>query len=433
MMTVRQASPQDWERWRDLRLRAFAEAPAAPGETLAEATAQGDAHWKSHVARRPDAVRLLAERDAAAVGMAVVAIDPDDRRHAQVFALWVAPEARGLGVANALVQHMLAWARERGSLDVGVRVGERQQAARRLYVRLGFRATGDRSPPRTGGDLPSETLAIRLTPLIMGVVNVTPDSFSDGGAYLDAGAAIRHGRDLVAAGADILDVGGEATNPRAQPVTASEELRRIVPVIEGLGGAGARISVDTTKSEVARAAVLAGASIINDVAGGLFDPGMARVVAELAASREVTYIAGHLRGGSLGEVFAAEASVGWQDVAAELAERIVGVPAAHVWVDPGLGVGKGADPEGNVALVRHAGDISEAVRHPIVVGASRKRFLRRLLATHGWARPARELTRDELDAASALASLAAARAGAHVLRVHNVTLLRAALTAYNME
>jgi dihydropteroate synthase len=433
-MTVRQASPHDWERWRELRLRALADAPDAFGETLAEARAQGDVHWRSHVAPRRDAVRLLAERDAAAVGMAVVAIDPDDRRCAQVFAMWVAPEARGLGIAAALVQHGLAWARERAALAVELRVGERQQAARRLYLRLGFCPTGDHGPLRDGSDLACERLAIRLAPLIMGVVNVTPDSFSDGGDYLAPAAAIGHGRELVAAGADILDVGGEATNPQAQPVPASEELRRILPVIAGLVGAGARISVDTTKAEVARAAVLAGASIVNDVAGGLFDPGMVGAVCELAADgRDLTYIAGHLRGGALGEVFTAEGGVAWRDVASELAERVVAFRGVHVWVDPGIGFGKGADPEGNVALLRHAGDIGEITRRPVVVGASRKRFLRRLLAPRGQAGPAPDLTRDELDAASTLASLAAARAGAHVLRVHNVTLLRAALTAYNRE
>jgi dihydropteroate synthase len=433
VVTVRQAAQHDWERWRDLQLRALADAPDAFGETLAEATAQGDAHWRAHVAPRRDAVRLLAELDAAAVGIAVVAIDPDDRRRAQVVAMWVAPEARGLGLGGALVHRGLAWARERGALDVGLQVGERQRAARRLCVRLGFRPTAEQVPLRAGSDLARERWAIRLTPLIMGVVNVTPDSFSDGGTYLDPGAAIDHGHELMAAGADILDIGGEATNPRAQPVAASEELRRILPVIEGLGAAGARISVDTTKAEVARAAVLSGASIINDVAGGLFDPGMARAVAELASRHDLTYVAGHLRGRSVAEVFAAEGSVAWREVAAELAERLVAFPGMHVWVDPGIGFGKGADPEGNIALLRHAGDLGEAMRRPVVVGASRKRFLRRLLAGPAPAVPDPDLTQDQLDAASALASLTAARAGAHVLRVHNVTLLRAALTAYNRE
>jgi dihydropteroate synthase len=185
--------------------------------------------------------------------------------------------------------------------------------------------------------------------------------------------------------------------------------------------------VDTTKAEVARAAVAAGATIVNDVSGGLFDPAMIETVRELG----VRYIAGHLRGRPLAEVFAAEGPrvfASWQEVAAELTERIAELPEASVWVDPGLGFGKGADPDVNVALLRHAGDIAATVARPIVVGASRKRFVRRLagLTDGGY-------TRDALDAASTLVSLAAVRAGAHVVRVHNVSLLRAQLTAYNKK
>ncbi|MDQ3299144.1 MAG: dihydropteroate synthase, partial [Myxococcota bacterium] len=125
----------------------------------------------------------------------------------------------------------------------------------------------------------------------MGVVNVTPDSFSDGGAFLDPARAVAHGLQLARDGADILDVGGEATNPHATAIDADEELRRVLPVIEQLAATGATVSIDTTKAVVARAAVAAGARIINDVSGGLFDPAMAAVVADL----DVTYIAGHLR------------------------------------------------------------------------------------------------------------------------------------------
>jgi dihydropteroate synthase len=264
---------------------------------------------------------------------------------------------------------------------------------------------------------------VRQSPLIMGVVNVTPDSFSDGGEYLRPSAAIAHGLELASAGADLLDVGGEATNPRAAPIDAGEELRRILPVIEPLVAAGLPVSVDTTKAEVARAAVGAGALIVNDVSGGLFDPTMIEIVRVLA----VRYIAGHLRGRSLPEVFAAEGPVSWQTVAAELAERIESLPPTQAWVDPGLGFGKGADPEGNVALLRHAGDIAATVSRPVVVGASRKRFVRRFAGLTD------EAGREELDAASTLATLAAVRAGAHVVRVHNVGLLRTALTAYNKK
>jgi dihydropteroate synthase len=262
----------------------------------------------------------------------------------------------------------------------------------------------------------------------MGIVNVTPDSFSDGGAFFDPQAAVAHGLALVREGADILDVGGEATNPQATPIDAAEELRRILPVIEQLVGqlaeTGVTISVDTTKAEVARAAVHAGAAIVNDVSGGLFDPEMPRVLADL----DVTYIAGHLRGTTLAEVFSAEAAreaVGWEAVRDELAERLAALPAAtraRAWVDPGIGFGKGSDPEGNLALLRHTGDLGRALGCRVVVGPSRKRFLRRLVGG--------EPDLATLDVASVAACLGAVRTGAHVVRVHNVALLRAALAVY---
>ena len=162
--------------------------------------------------------------------------------------------------------------------------------------------------------------------LIMGVVNVTPDSFSDGGRYLDVEAAVAHGLALQRDGADILDVGGEATNPRARPVTAEDELARILPVVTRLVAAGARVSIDTTKASVARAAVAAGAQIINDVSGGLFDPEMRHAIGD------ATYIAGHLRGACFADVFAAETPgalpLDWQTVADELAERLAALPDA---------------------------------------------------------------------------------------------------------
>ena len=247
--------------------------------------------------------------------------------------------------------------------------------------------------------------------LVMGVVNVTPDSFSDGGAYLDPEAAVAHGLALLGHGADILDVGGEATNPRAQPVTAEDEIARVVPVIERLARAGARVSVDTTKAAVARAAVAAGATIVNDVSGGLFDPEMPATLGALTAAGDVTYIAGHLRGRSLAEVFAAEGAVGWRRVAAELADRLAALPEAvraRAWIDPGLGFGKGAEPDGNLELLRHAGDLGRELGRPVVVGPSRKRFLRRLLG------PALEAEAAALDVASVAACLGAVRAGAHV-------------------
>jgi dihydropteroate synthase len=256
--------------------------------------------------------------------------------------------------------------------------------------------------------------------LIMGVVNVTPDSFSDGGRYLDAAAAIAHGLALRDAGADLLDVGGEATNPRAAPVSAEDELARVLPVIEGLAAAGALVSVDTTKAVVARAACAAGAAVVNDVAGGRFDPDIGAAALEGGAA----YVCGHLRGRSLAEVFAAEAPAGWREVADELAERLDALPAAlreRTVVDPGLGFGKGADGRGNASLIAHAGDLARALGRPVLVGPSRKRFIGRLAGAA-----------DEraLDAGSVGACLAAAAAGANIVRTHDVSLLRPALAVY---
>lgn len=261
----------------------------------------------------------------------------------------------------------------------------------------------------------------------MGVVNVTPDSFSDGGEFVTAEAAIAHGRKLHAEGADILDIGGEATNPRAEPVSTEVELERVIPVVTALAGDGVKVSIDTTKAAVARAAVHAGASIVNDVSAGQFDPEMARTIGDLVTTRGVTYIAGHLRGKSLAEVFAAEGPIGWRRVAAELADRLAQLAPAvreNSWIDPGIGFGKGSDPDGNLELLRHAGDIGREVGRPVVVGPSRKRFLRRLLG------PGLESDPAAVDVASIAACLGAVRHGALVVRSHNVALLRAALAVY---
>lgn len=418
-LTVRAAQPSDWETLRDVRLEALADAPDAFGEVLAKAERYTEADWRARCDDRTDARRLLALLDDRPVGMIVVVVTPGGR--ANVYAMWVAPGARRRGVGRALVVAGLEWARRCAALDVELHVSVTRPEARALYERCGFVATGSRAPLRDGSPIETDVMRLRLPPLVMGVVNVTPDSFSDGGEYLDPRAAIDHGLQLAGEGADILDVGGEATNPRATAVGAGEELRRIVPVIEALSAAGHVVSVDTTKAEVARVCAGAGATIVNDVAGGLFDPAMIETVQGLG----VRYIAGHLRGRSLAEVFKAEGTVSWQTVASELVARIEGLSVLNTWVDPGLGFGKGSDPEGNVALIRHAGDIAATVGCPIVVGASRKRFVRRFAGLTDGA------PRDSLDAASTLATLAAVRAGAHVVRVHNVALLITARTAYN--
>ncbi len=258
--------------------------------------------------------------------------------------------------------------------------------------------------------------------VVMGVVNVTPDSFSDGGALADAAAAIAHGRALWQAGAHILDVGGEATNPRATAVSAEVELARVLPVIRGLAGTtDALISIDTTKAVVARAAIAAGADLVNDVSGGAFDPDILAV----ADDAGVGYVCGHLRGASLAEVFAAERTVSWREVADELGARLDAMPPSlrrRTLVDPGLGFGKGADPAANLALLAHAGDVAAALARPILVGPSRKRFLARLLG----AAP----TPAALDDATVGACLAAIAAGAHAVRVHDVARLCHALRGF---
>ncbi|HEY6039163.1 MAG TPA: dihydropteroate synthase, partial [Kofleriaceae bacterium] len=250
-----------------------------------------------------------------------------------------------------------------------------------------------------------------------------PDSFSDGGRYLAADAAIAHGLQLLRDGADVLDVGGEATNPKAAPTSAADELARVIPVIEALVAASANVSVDTTKAAVATAAIAAGARWVNDVSGALFDPQMNAAIPE-----GIQYICGHLRGRSIAEVFRDENhAVTWREVAADLADRLAAFPAhvrATAWIDPGLGFGKGANPTTNLELLRHAGDLERAVGRPVMVGPSRKRFLHRWLGLTGADEAA-------LDRATLAACEEAVTAGAKMLRVHNVALLRTTLTAYN--
>src|SRR3954470_888165 len=175
----------------------------------------------------------------------------------------------------------------------------------------------------------------------MGIVNVTPDSFSDGGLFYDADAAIAHGRELVAEGAAILDIGGESTRPGAEPVGADEEIRRVVPVIEALANSGARISIDTTKAEVARRALDAGATIVNDVAAFRFDPDIAAVTADAGATCVLMHMLGEPRTMQDDPHYNEVVS----DVKAFLEERLEyaiaqGVPEDRIWLDPGIGFGK---------------------------------------------------------------------------------------------
>jgi dihydropteroate synthase len=245
---------------------------------------------------------------------------------------------------------------------------------------------------------------------IMGVVNVTPDSFSDGGTFDDDAAAVRHARRLVEEGAAIVDVGGESTRPGAAPVPAEEELRRVVPVVEGIAGLGlgARISVDTMKSEVARAAVAAGATYVNDVTAFRHDPGMAELVAE----RGVDCCLMHM----LGEPRTMQQDPHYEDVVSEvkafLEERLAaavaaGVPEERVQLDPGIGFGKTL--EHNLELLRRLDEIV-ALGRPVIVGVSRKRFIGSLT---GRAEPDRV-------AGGIAANVLAFQRGVHMFRVHDV-------------
>jgi dihydropteroate synthase len=259
--------------------------------------------------------------------------------------------------------------------------------------------------------------------LVMGVVNVTPDSFSDGGQWYDPGAAIKHGQDLAAQGADIIDVGGESTRPGAQRVPADEELRRVIPVITELVRAGLVVSVDTMRAPVAAAALEAGATLVNDVSGGLADPYMPRLVAQA----RVPYVVMHWRGHSRDMASRAVYTDVVQEVRAELAIRIdamtaEGVDPSLIVIDPGLGFSKVPDSTGpdahNWQLLAHLGEVGRIGGHdfPVLVGASRKRFLGRLLAApDGTPRPFAGS-----DAATLAVTALAAAAGAWCVRVHEV-------------
>ncbi len=263
-------------------------------------------------------------------------------------------------------------------------------------------------------------------PVLMGVVNVTPDSFSDGGLFLDADRAIAHGRQLLADGADILDVGGESTRPGATRPLVEEELGRVVPVIEALAAEGAVVSVDTMRAEVAAAALAVGARVVNDVSGGLADPAILRVVAE--AAPEVRYVAMHWRAHSdrMQDFTSYDGPVA-AVVADELRARVhaireAGVDGARIVLDPGLGFAK--TPQQNWELLGRIGLVQE-LGFPVLVGASRKRFLGELLAGHdGTVRPVGE--REHAHAAI-LATLVAN--GIWGVRVHDVRAARDVLTA----
>jgi len=249
-------------------------------------------------------------------------------------------------------------------------------------------------------------------PLVMGVVNVTPDSFSDGGLYLDHEAAIARGLEIVAEGADMVDVGGESTRPGAEPVPIDEELRRVIPVVGALASC-VRVSIDTRKPEVAEAAIAAGATLVNDVSASLHE-----VVA--AAGPSVGWVAMHM----LGDPRTMQRDPTYDDVVADVCEFLVGRADAaraagveEVWIDPGIGFGK--TPSHNWSLLRHL-DVFVSTGYPVLLGTSRKRFLGLVTAasdgrTDGELAP----VDDRLEASVATAVWAMVQ-GVRMVRVHDV-------------
>lgn len=259
-----------------------------------------------------------------------------------------------------------------------------------------------------------------VRPEVWGVLNVTPDSFSDGGRFVEPEAAVAQARRLVDDGADVIDVGGESTRPGAEPVTAIDESARVVPVVRALAEAGIRVSIDTLNAATARAAVEAGAAIVNDVSGGLEDPAMLSTVAAL----EVDYVAMHWRGRS----DRWDAVSDYADIVTEVRDELrsradaalaAGIAPDRLWLDPGLGFAKrGAD---NWELLRGLPALAE-LGFPLLVGASRKRFLGALLPEGA--------SVDERDLPTAVVSSLCADAGVRAVRVHDAAATSRALDVW---
>lgn len=257
-----------------------------------------------------------------------------------------------------------------------------------------------------------KALAAQGRTLVMAVLNVTPDSFSDGGRFVDPDVAVGHALVQVAAGADLIDVGGESTRPGASRIPVAEELARVLPVVQRLAERGVVVSIDTMRAEVASRAVAAGARVVNDVSGGLADPDMHAFVAQ----SDVPYIAMHWRGHSAGMDDLARYDDAVADVCRELSDRLAalgsaGVDLERVVIDPGLGFAKTADH--NWQLLRGLARLRSLGR-PVLVGASRKRFLGELLSDGSAPRAV-----DQRDPATHAVSALAAYHGAWAVRVHD--------------
>jgi dihydropteroate synthase len=267
--------------------------------------------------------------------------------------------------------------------------------------------------------LRSRTLEFPRRPLVMGIVNVTPDSFSDGGRFLDADAAVKHALQLVADGADLLDVGGESTRPYSEPVSAEEELQRVLPVIDRLAlDVHISISIDTSKAAVARAAIAAGAEIINDVTGLAGDPEMVQAALDTSAG----VCAMHMQGTPQ----TMQDNPTYNDVVADVREYLrqrrdalvaAGIAREGICLDPGIGFGK--THEHNITLMGHCYEL-HALGCPVLVGHSRKGFLGKLIGDK------------EADRTSATvgAAIGLAVQGVQIVRVHDVRAVREALVAF---
>jgi len=282
---------------------------------------------------------------------------------------------------------------------------------------MGFGPADSERPP-LAWSFRGQTWQLGGFPKFMGIVNVTPDSFSDGGEFLDPGRAVERCLHLVEDGADLLDLGGESTRPGATPVTEEEEIRRVVPVIADVARrTSVPISIDTTKAAVARTALDAGAAIVNDISGLRFDPEMPAVCARAQAG----VVCMHMQGTPQTMQIDPRYAVVVGEIADFLAARLTaladaGIPPERVIVDPGIGFGK--TPAHNLAILQNISRF-RALGRPVLIGHSRKRFLSKIVG--------RAL--DEASAATIGVALAAALGGADVLRVHDVRATRDALTA----